>query len=184
MPLCGSKSDWVSEMSHLPNAYIVHRIPGRLRIKIPAARHQHSFLANLQQRLIAADGVIDVTVNAAAASITILHDRHIDPLADSGYVSEIVAAPAITRFHAQPCPHCGAGAGARTREGSGSDFDLVSIVAKLLPLVLPKHPLAQVAEIFAEPVLRALASQSTPPHLDERPALPRVGADRVLQLAA
>lgn len=63
------------------NAEIVHYTPGRLRIKIGGARHQTAFFADLQRKLLAVEGVLDVTVNPTAASLVIVHDIGIDPRA-------------------------------------------------------------------------------------------------------
>ncbi|MBS3652309.1 hypothetical protein KEU06_27335 [Pseudaminobacter sp. 19-2017] len=134
-------------------AHIIHRIPGRMRIQIPAARHQEQFFAGLKQQLNAIQGVRNVTVNPAAASVTIEHDRNLDPL--GGWTPALKTGPAAGNAEPSTCPCCGANPGSNS-VSHGTEFDLVSLVTKLMPMVLPKHPIVQVAELVAEPVLRAI----------------------------
>lgn len=52
-------------------AYVVHRLPGRLRLKIPAKRGNAGYFAALAEALRACPGVLSVEANATAASLLI-----------------------------------------------------------------------------------------------------------------
>ncbi|APO68849.1 hypothetical protein IE4872_CH03249 [Rhizobium gallicum] len=137
------------------NAQIVHCTPGRLRIKIPAARHNIAFFSDLQQKLLSAEGISSVTINPTAASLVIVHDGDVDPRA----VCRSLPGLAVTSF--AMCPHTKAIA--RGDSERGNDTDLVFLLAKLLPLIFAGHPIARLAEIVGEPILRAVVEDMMRP---------------------
>jgi hypothetical protein len=162
-------------------AHIIHRIPGRVRIQVPAARHQEQFFASLKQQLNAVQGVRNVTVNPAAASVTIEHDRNLDPL--GGWTPALQTGLAAGNAEPNTCPCCGANAGGGS-VGDGTEFDLVSLVTKLMPMVLPKHPIVQVAELVAEPVLRAIIGSAAKQPKDQTFFLSNPVASKTVLLPA
>lgn len=60
---------------------IVHRLPGRLRVRIPQLRYDSTEPTKLKQSLSALTGVTEVRVNSAASSIVITYqvDRLTEP---------------------------------------------------------------------------------------------------------
>jgi hypothetical protein len=62
-----------SRMAHL--AHIAHRIPGRVRLRIPSARHDRATLMRLAQRTASLPGVKSVESNSATGSLLISYSR-------------------------------------------------------------------------------------------------------------
>lgn len=58
-------------MAELPEAHVVHLTPRRLRIKVPARRHDPAFFNAVKQRLAELDAVRGVEVNPATGSILV-----------------------------------------------------------------------------------------------------------------
>lgn len=61
-------------MADLPKAYISHKSPGRLRIRIPERRRDAAYFAAVRQRLSDWEGVEHVEVNPATAGVLVLHN--------------------------------------------------------------------------------------------------------------
>lgn len=57
----------------LPDAHVVHRLPGRLRIKFDRQKGDGAFFSMLSRELRACPGVLDVTANPITASVLIQH---------------------------------------------------------------------------------------------------------------
>jgi len=57
----------------LRSASIAHRIPGRIRIRIPSAKADSEFLEQARTALAALPGVLEVTSNPLTGSIVVLH---------------------------------------------------------------------------------------------------------------
>ncbi len=131
------------------NAEIVHYTPGRLRIKIAGARHQTAFFADLRRKLLAVEGVLDVTVNPTAASLVIVHDIGIDPRC----ICREVPGLAVPFAAARPAAD----------QGRGNEAEVIFLLAKLLPIFFAHHPVAQLAEVLGEPILRAVVDSMTRP---------------------
>ncbi|TGQ39636.1 HMA2 domain-containing protein [Mesorhizobium sp. M00.F.Ca.ET.216.01.1.1] len=163
------------EMHLQKTARVIHRTPGRLRIKIPAARNQVAFFANLQRELLGAEGISSVTVNPTAASLVIRHDRRVDPLAVCRgipylAVESSVYPPVVTNHRADAT--------------SARELDLVFLLAKLLPLVFARHPAAQLAEVLAEPVLRAVVGTMMRPQSHRSSTVAYEQAEEPMPIAA
>lgn len=74
----------------IPPASLVHSVPGRLRLKIPAARGDQAYFQKLAEVLRQAEGIIGVLVNATTGSVLIGHQWNSDqPLADLGRASQL-----------------------------------------------------------------------------------------------
>ncbi|WEX74812.1 hypothetical protein PYH37_000093 [Sinorhizobium numidicum] len=155
------------------NAQIVHYTPGRLRIKIPAARHQTAFFAELQQRLLRAEGVLSVTVNPTAASLVIEHDVGIDPIAACRNIPGL----AVGSSAAHPLA-------LGVDSGRACDTDVVFLVAKLLPLLFGGHPIAHLAEVLGEPILRAAVDSMMRPRSYPLPAVVHREEEELIAIAA
>lgn len=63
-----------------PAAIVVHRIPGRTRLRLQDLRHQPAYLGRLAERLSAHTKVRQVTVNADTGSVLIQHDGAIEAI--------------------------------------------------------------------------------------------------------
>ncbi len=57
----------------LRSASIAHRVPGRIRIRIPSAKADGEFLEQARAALSALPGVLEVSCNPLTGSIVILH---------------------------------------------------------------------------------------------------------------
>jgi hypothetical protein len=156
------------------SAHVVHCVPGRLRIKIPAARNQIEFFANLQRQLLGAEGVSSVTVNPTAASLVIMHERGVDPLAVCRGIPYLAFGSSVHSVVTN----------GRADAVNGHELDLVFVLAKLLPFVFARHPAAQLAEIFAEPVLRAVVGAVTRPQSYQLPSAVYEEAQEPMRIAA
>jgi hypothetical protein len=60
----------------LPKAHIVHRIRGRLRIRIPEECLNSDYFASLQEQLESLPVVSEVEVSAVSGSVLLLHPLH------------------------------------------------------------------------------------------------------------
>ncbi|TJW89550.1 MAG: hypothetical protein E5X43_17725 [Mesorhizobium sp.] len=156
-------------------ARVVHRTAGRLRIKIPAARHQVAFFANLRRELLGAEGISSVTVNPTAASLVIVHDNSVDPLA---------ACRGIQYLTVESTPHPLVVTNGRADGMSGRELDLVCLLAKFLPIVFARHPAAQLAEVMAEPVLRAVVGTMMRPQSHRSSTVAHEQAEQPMPIAA
>jgi hypothetical protein len=157
-------------------AHVAHRTPGRLRLKIPAARDNSAFFAALQDKLRDAEGIRNVTVSPAAASLVILHDRGVDPLAACRNMPALAIAPCAV--------HTPAVRSDRAVGNVGIGGEAVMLLVKLLPFAFARHPLAQLAEVLAEPVLRVVVQALTNPRSERLPHAVRGPEDEVIPLAA
>jgi hypothetical protein len=58
-------------MAH--TAHVVHQTRGRLRLKVPAARNKHAYLAQVHKALTSVSGVLEVEVNPLTGSVLLRH---------------------------------------------------------------------------------------------------------------
>ncbi len=100
----------------LPNASIAHRIPGRMRLRIPSAKADTEFFEQARAQLSLLPGVLEVSCNPLTGSILVLHSPDIaldlegtPEFGDGGslpFVIEPVAAerpaPVRRRRHGKP----------------------------------------------------------------------------------
>lgn len=64
-----------------PAGYVSHRVPGRIRIRIPERRADAAYFADLARRLPELAGVAEIQCNPATASVLIGHTlTDIEPL--------------------------------------------------------------------------------------------------------
>lgn len=71
----------------LPEAQVVHVLPGRLRLKVPERRGDGAFFARARDLLARQSGVAAVAVNPRTASVLIEHAPQIDPPALKRYAA-------------------------------------------------------------------------------------------------
>jgi len=55
------------------SAFVVHELPGRLRLRIPEKRSDSAFFAGLAERLTECPGVRSIEINALTGSILLFH---------------------------------------------------------------------------------------------------------------
>ncbi len=58
---------------------VIHRLPGRLRVRLPRLRHDTAYAADLKQEISRITGVTEVRVNPAASSIVITYQVNLLP---------------------------------------------------------------------------------------------------------
>jgi hypothetical protein len=68
------------DFAMVQTAHVVHHIPGRARLRIPAKRHNHNFFEDVKRRLGQLDSVSHVSVNPASASVLVHYRGGIDQL--------------------------------------------------------------------------------------------------------
>jgi hypothetical protein len=144
-------------------AFIVHRTPCRLRIKIPERQRQLSYFTALQRILVSQPHVLSVEVNPLAASVVIncrpgfdlstLHNRFIGlqvlPPPNAGSAARQVCRRAVEL-------------NAAIRAFSGGDVGLASFIIKLVIAIATKQVGAQLIEWAAEALVQAAKQQSSP----------------------
>lgn len=80
----------------LPAAFVVHRIDGRIRLRIPEMHKQHAYFSRVRSRLAELGGVRRVTTDARTASVLIEHS------AELGDVNQIGAESGLFRVESRP----------------------------------------------------------------------------------
>jgi len=71
----------------IPSASIAHRVPGRIRIRIPSARADSEFLEKARAALASLPGVLEVTCNPLTGSLLVLHSPDIELQLEGGGTS-------------------------------------------------------------------------------------------------
>lgn len=61
-------------MAVLPTAYVKHRMPGRVRLKIPAMRGDDAYFELLAETLAGCEQIRQLQLNPPTASLLVLHD--------------------------------------------------------------------------------------------------------------
>lgn len=78
-----------NESSVLPQAFVTHRMQGRVRIRVPAMRNQAAYFENLRQRLATLPGLRRLTTNTRTGSVLIEHTGEIGELEALGQKLEL-----------------------------------------------------------------------------------------------
>src|SRR5689334_9221946 len=63
-----------TDLTEVPHGTILHHIPGRLRLRVAAARARPAYLHELIQTLNSVEGVRQVTPNPVTGSLIIFYD--------------------------------------------------------------------------------------------------------------
>ena len=86
------------------HAYAVHRLPGRVRLRVPSRRNDRPFFDELARRLRRLDAVTGVQTNAVTGSVLVEHKGEIADLAkailggDAGDLVELgLSLPPVAR---------------------------------------------------------------------------------------
>jgi len=62
----------LSRTDRLPEAFVAHEMPGRVRLKIPSRRNNNAYFEAVLGSLSQLSGVVDVEVNSSTASVLII----------------------------------------------------------------------------------------------------------------
>jgi hypothetical protein len=81
----------------LPDAVLVHRSPGRVRIRIPSRRGDAAYFTYLRERIKGLPLVHDVSVNIDTASVLVLHAPDVGAI-DPKAVQDFAAASGLFRL--------------------------------------------------------------------------------------
>ncbi len=76
----------------LPDAYVSHVIPGRLRVKIPSKKGDARYFDDVHKQMSGYEGIARVVVNALTASVLVIHElnsRKIAAYAEQGNLFRI-----------------------------------------------------------------------------------------------
>jgi hypothetical protein len=57
----------------LPDAYLSHAIPGRLRVKIPSKKGDSCYFDDVHKQMSGYEGIASVAVNALTGSVLVIH---------------------------------------------------------------------------------------------------------------
>jgi hypothetical protein len=80
-------------------ALIVHRSPGRMRLRVPALREEPELAARIEARLGALPGIRELRANATTGSLLILHDG--EAFDEAGW-TEAASAEGLFQLSADP----------------------------------------------------------------------------------
>ena len=139
-------------------AFVVHRTPRRIRIKIPRWERQDDNFAALRRALERCPGVVSVRVNALAASVVI----------HCGDEFEIASVRHCFVGLELVLPACVPPAGPRARQiaparrihdHSTRAISLVGLVVKLTIAIATRRPYALITELILEAAVQALVRQ-------------------------
>lgn len=61
-------------MPDLPQAYVSHMMPGRLRLKVPLKKGDGEYLNKIVEELSALSGIEQVTMNSSTSGVLLLHN--------------------------------------------------------------------------------------------------------------
>jgi len=64
----------------VPRASIVHRMPGRVRLRVPEKRDDATYFGELESALRGVDGVAEVVVNPTTASVLVHVELEAEPV--------------------------------------------------------------------------------------------------------
>jgi hypothetical protein len=137
-------------------AFVVHRTPTRLRIKIPERRRQVAYFAALRRVLVEHPDVVGVEVNPLTASVVINCRPGFDLTAPGNRFLGLQvalggsAAPSAGQTWLRP-----AALDRRIRTLSGGELGLVAFIIKLVVAIVTKQLGPQLIEWGAEALVRA-----------------------------
>jgi hypothetical protein len=83
----------------IPEAYVSHRAPRRLRIKIPSKKGNASFFSALLERLSGCPGIEEINVNPQIGSALILYTCETKTLAEFAKKNELFHLKQVSRPH-------------------------------------------------------------------------------------
>lgn len=150
-------------MNTRSRAFIVHRTPGRFRIRIPERQRQVSYFTALQRILVGDPQVLSVEVNPLAASVVIncRPDFDLSTLTNRFLGLELLPQPNRASPARQMCRRA-VKIDNGIRALSGGEVGLASFIIKLVVAIATKQVGVQLIEWGAEALLRAAKQRSSP----------------------
>jgi hypothetical protein len=145
------------------HAVVVHSTPNRLRIRIPAWRHNTLRFAALQQRLLGHPDILDVRINPLAASIIITCRREFDLDAAQAWFADVrvgTQEPAAERR--RPVLGISAAKDHLRALVAGREAALALLAAKLLVALARKQLPVLIVDTLLQAAMRSLANQTRP----------------------
>jgi hypothetical protein len=86
--------------NELPTAFVSHRVPGRVRVRIPTMQNQEDYFARVRDRLATIPGMVRLTTNTRTASVLIeFSGDQLEGLSDLGQKLELF------ELGSRPHPH-------------------------------------------------------------------------------
>jgi hypothetical protein len=144
-------------------AFIVHRTPTRLRIKIPGRQRQVSYFTALQRVLVSHPKVLNVEVNPLTAGVVINCRPGFDLSTwDNRFIGLEVLPPPKADSPARRVCSRAAVLDNGIRAFSGGEMGLASFIIKLVIAIATKQVGVQLIEWGAEALVRAARQQSSP----------------------
>ena len=140
-------------------AYVAHRTPTRVRLRIPSRQKDVEFFADLARQLRAAEGIVSVEENAVTSSIVIVSWNGFDwssvSLADFGLaVAYGALSPGVGgALRASTSLSPASPAYQFTALNRGSEAELV---AQLAPLIFAREPTVALTQWTCETILKLL----------------------------
>lgn len=115
-----------------PRAYIVHRVPGRVRFKLVGHRRERSYFDQIEHRLKRLPAVKEVVSNPLTGSVLVKHEGEIADLATEAFGADIGELVDFV-LHTPPLAHrIGSEMGEidrRIRSLSGDEIDLGTLAS-------------------------------------------------------
>lgn len=75
----------------MERAYVIHRAPGRARLKIPERRNDRRFFAELAERMTGCAGVERIEANPTTGSVLVMHAGEFEPILEFAREQRIFA---------------------------------------------------------------------------------------------
>jgi hypothetical protein len=141
-------------------AYVAHRTPTRVRLRIPSRYNDAEFFGGLQRQLRASDGIVRVEENAVTASLVIVSRGGFDwsslRLTDLGLavaygatLSSGAVGPLRITTTLKP-------ANAALSSAAPNRLSEADLVAQLAPLIFARNPAVAFAQWTGETILKSL----------------------------
>lgn len=76
-----------------PRANLAHRIPGRVRVRVPSRRKDNEFFQHVERRWLEHDQVQQVEVNVLTGSILFWHESALEPILEFAAEEDLFDLP-------------------------------------------------------------------------------------------
>lgn len=85
----------------LPDAYVSHVIPGRLRVKIPSKKGDARYFDDVHKQMSGYEGIARVAVNSLTASVLVIHELNSRKIAAYAEQSNLFRIEDVKPFEKQ-----------------------------------------------------------------------------------
>jgi hypothetical protein len=141
-------------------AFVVHRTPCRLRIKIHEWRRQEAYFAALQRALLEHADVLEVDVNPLVTSVVIRCRPSFNLAASANWLRGVEVLSSEESSAANRQPLRAAAIDEPIRALSNSEFGLAFLLIKLLVAVVTKQLSMQLIDWIVDALLYAATYQT------------------------